>query len=94
LEIKKIDFTVTRLPHIPKCSLVTLLQSTSHTHSTTFVLTRSRDSKLLFVPDAEIHDGWLTLEYPRNFARGAACNSTKSIPAMLPKLAKTLGAVY
>jgi len=60
---------------------------------TTFVIARSRTSRLLFVPDAEFHAGWPT-EYPRKFAGGAACYSTKNMPAMLPKLTTTLNVVY
>jgi len=61
---------------------------------TTFILARSRTSRILFVPDAEFHAGWSTLEYPRKFAGGTARYCTKKILAMLPKLATTLDVVY
>jgi len=94
VEGEKNGFTMTRLPHIPQCLFVTLSQSTRPIHPTAFVLTGSRTSRLLFVHHSEFRAGWSTLEYPRKFAGGAACYSTKNIPAMLPKLAKMLDAVY
>jgi len=69
-----------------------------HHRPTTTAIIRSHTSRLLFVPEAEIHiEGltfWACWEHPRKFTGEAACYSTKSIPEMLPKLDKMLGAVY
>jgi len=73
---------------------VTLSISLRPHYPTTFVLARSHTSRLLFVPDAEFHAGWLMLEYPRKFACEAVRYSTKNIPAVLPKLASMLDVVY
>jgi len=69
-----------------------------HHRATTTVIIRSHTNRLLFVPEAEIHIErlmfWACCEHPRKFTGKAACYSTKSIPVMLPKLEKMLGAVY
>jgi len=83
-----------KLPHTPHCQVVNVSQSTRTNSS--YKLARSRTSRLLFVPEAETHDGH-RLQSAENTKEKSTAKfrdiAQKTIRAMFPKQENTLGAV-